>query len=317
MKLKVLLTSTSFQDTPGMHKKLLDQQGFELDTRRGPLNKTEIFEIIDQYDALLCGDDELTRSVLIKGKSGKLKFISKYGVGLDKIDLIAAKEFGIPVANCPGVNQISVAEHVFALLLSFFRNVHKDYYNTKICKWIRTTGSELYGKTIGIIGLGSIGKEVAIRAKCFGLNVLVYDEKPDLEFINKYQLTNSAKLNDLFSKSDIISLHVPLTHSTENIININVITHHIKNGVVIVNTARGNLVKLDDLIYGLSKGIIKGYLTDVLDIEPIPENHPLINFDNVIITPHIGSRTYESVEKQGTFAVNNLLKMIENYNYEV
>ena len=117
--MKVLVTTTSFQDTPGRHQQLLNEQNYTLDYLRGPVKEEELVPIIQNYDAVLCGDDEYTRKVLEKGKSGKLKYISKYGVGLDKIDLTAAKELNIPVKNCPGVNQISVAEHVLALLLSF------------------------------------------------------------------------------------------------------------------------------------------------------------------------------------------------------
>lgn len=309
--MKVLLTSTSFQDNKGTHQDLYNAQGFDTDCLRGPISESELIEIIDQYDALLCGDDELTRKVLEKGKSGKLKYISKYGVGLDKIDLIAAKELGIPVTNCPGVNQISVAEHVFALLLTFFRNVHLEYNQTKRGKWVRLTGTEIFGKTMGIIGLGAIGKEVAQRAKCFGLNVLVYDNQPDKDFISVFNLTSVSSLNELFAQSDIISLHTPLTKETVNIINRDVISKYIKPGVVIVNTARGKLVNLEDLIFGLSEGIIKGYLADVLDIEPIPKNYKLQNFANVIITSHIGSRTYESVERQGTMAIQNLINSLK------
>lgn len=310
--MRVLLTSTSFQDNKGAHQDLYNKQGFETDILRGPISESELFPIIDQYDALLCGDDELTRKVLEKGKSGKLKYISKYGVGLDKIDLSAAHEFGIPVTNCPGVNQISVAEHVFALLLTFFRNVHHEYNHMRNGKWIRLTGSELHGKTIGIIGLGSIGKEVAKRANCFGMNVLVHDQKPDIDFISKYNLTGTSDVKSLFRQSDIISLHVPLLPETQNMINKTIISKHLKKGVVIVNTARGKLVNLNDIKYGLKSGIINGYLTDVLDIEPMPENYSLKDFDGVIITPHIGSRTQESVEKQGLMAVHNLIKLIES-----
>jgi D-3-phosphoglycerate dehydrogenase / 2-oxoglutarate reductase len=308
--MKVLLTSTSFQDNRGAHQDLYNKQAFNTDFLRGPLSEDSLLEIINQYDALLCGDDEITQKVLEKGKSGKLKYISKYGVGLDKIDMKAADELGIPVKNCPGVNQISVAEHVFALLLTFFRNVHLEYNHTRNGNWIRLTGSELHGKTIGIIGLGAIGKEVAKRAKCFGMNVLVQDKKPDLGFISKHTLINSPDVNILYSQADIISLHIPLLPDTENMINKNIISTNLKRGVVIVNTARGKLVNLDDLKDGLSKGIIKGYLADVLDNEPMPENYSLKDFNGVIITPHIGSRTQESVEKQGLLAVQNLINLI-------
>jgi len=308
--MKVLITSTSFQDNDGAHRILYNKQGFDTDYLRGPLTEETLLSIVEQYDALICGDDELTYRVLHKGKNGKLKYISKYGVGLDKIDLKAAKELGIPIMNCPGVNQVSVAEHVFALLLTFLRKVHIEYNHTRNGRWVRLTGSELYGKIIGIIGLGAIGKEVAKRAICFGMKVLVHDKNPDIDFIMNNNLINTPILNDLYSKSDIISLHTPLTQETKELINKSVISKHLKPGVVIVNTARGKLVDLVALKDGLKDGVINGYLTDVLDIEPMPADYSLKNFDNVIITPHIGSRTIESVEKQGLMAVNNLLTLI-------
>ena len=121
--MKVLLTSTSFQDCEGSHKVLLNQQNWDLSYLRGPLKKSEIINVVANFDALICGDDELDREVLEMGVKGKLKFISKYGVGLDKIDLNAAKDLDIPVTNCPGVNQIAVAEHVLAMIFSFFKNI--------------------------------------------------------------------------------------------------------------------------------------------------------------------------------------------------
>ena len=135
--MKILLTTTSFQDTPGRHQELLYSQGFEIDKLRGPITEAELLPIIANYDAVICGDDEYTEAVIAKGVAGKLKYISKYGVGLDKIDLDAAKKYGIPVTNCPGVNQISVAEHVLALLFTFSRHIHLEYNVTQQGKWKR------------------------------------------------------------------------------------------------------------------------------------------------------------------------------------
>ncbi|MBT8376851.1 MAG: hypothetical protein KJO22_08295, partial [Bacteroidia bacterium] len=182
--MKILLTSTSFKDTPGKHQELLNSQGFDIDFLRGPLPEEELLPIIQNYDAVICGDDEYTEKVLTLGKKGKLKYISKYGVGLDKIDLKAAQKLNLPVTNCPGVNQVSVAEHVLALLLTFEKNIHLQYQTTKNGSWKRLTGNEINGKTIGIIGLGAIGKELAKRAYALGLNVLAFDINKDIDFLN-------------------------------------------------------------------------------------------------------------------------------------
>jgi len=141
--MKVLLTTTSFQDTPGKHHDLLRQTGWDIIKMRGPLKEKIILKVIDKVDAVICGDDEYTYKVIKKGKQAKLKCISKYGVGLDSIDLEAAKKLNIPITNCPGVNQNAVSEHVFGLLLSFFRNIPSQFQTTQGNKWSRLIGSEI------------------------------------------------------------------------------------------------------------------------------------------------------------------------------
>lgn len=159
--MKILVTTTSFQDTPGEHHEFLSAQDWDIEYLRGPVNESELLPIIHKYDGVICGDDEYTREVIKTGKEGKLKVLSKYGVGLDKIDLIAAKEYGVKVTNVPGVNHVSVAEHVLALLFSFQKNIHLQYNSVQNKSWRRLIGHEIEGSTIGIIGLGAVGKEVA------------------------------------------------------------------------------------------------------------------------------------------------------------
>ncbi|TNE53585.1 MAG: hypothetical protein EP338_11025 [Bacteroidetes bacterium] len=309
--MKLLLTSTSFQDAPGAHQELLNEQGFEIDRMRGPLTDDELRPVIANYDAVICGDDEYTEEILKIGKAGKLKYISKYGVGLDKIDLEAARALEIPVTNCPGVNQVSVAEHVFALILSFVKNIHLEYNITRAGGWKRHVSTEIHGKTMGIVGLGAIGKEVAKRAHGFGLNVVAFDKFVSADFIRENDYIQTVdSMEDLAKQADIITLHVPHTPETEDLINTNLVENHLKKGVILVNTARGKLVDLKALNDGMDREIIGGYLADVLDIEPMPENYPLKDRENVLITPHIGSRTYESVQRQGLFAVKNLLELL-------
>lgn len=310
--MKVLVTTTSFQDTPGKHHTLLKEQNYELDFARGPIKESELLRVIEQYDAVLCGDDEYTREVLLKGKSGRLKYISKYGVGLDKVDLVAAKELGIPVTNCPGVNQISVAEHVLALLFSFEKNIHLQYQSTQEGSWKRLTGNEIFGNTIGIIGLGAIGKELAKRSSALGLNVMTHDIVKDESFLNDHnEVLFVDDINQIYSEADIISLHIPHTTTTERIINTQVIEEKLEKNPIIINASRGMLIDTEAMIAGLKKGKVRGYLTDVLVTEPMTHDEKLKGLDNVIITPHIGSRTYQSVERQGLMAVKNLIKLTE------
>ena len=308
--MKVLLTSVSFQDVPGKHAELLYWQGYNVNAVRGPLTEEELLPVIGDYDALLCGDDEITAAVLQKGRQGNLKYISKYGIGVDKINIAEAKQLGIPVTICPGVNQFAVAELVFGLLLSFARNIHLEYNITKAGGWKKLTGFEIYGKTMGIVGFGAIGKEVAARARAFGMDVIVTTTNPDAEDIAKRGCRLALNINQLAAEADIISLHIPLTAQSEEIINEKFISSYLKRGAVIINTARGKLVNSAAIQKGLETGIIAGYLADVLDIEPPPENHLLLQSSNALITPHIGSRTWQSVERQGVLAVENLINML-------
>jgi D-3-phosphoglycerate dehydrogenase / 2-oxoglutarate reductase len=309
--MKVLLTSTSFQDCDGAHKELLNQQGWEVSSLRGPLNKSEIIGEVANYDALICGDDELDREVLEKGAAGRLKFISKYGVGLDKIDLDAAKELGIPVTNCPGVNQIAVAEHVLAMIFSFFKNIHICHEITSQGGWKRPLGNELYGKKIGIVGLGAIGKELAKRTPFLGMETYVYDVNLDQEFIEGRELNVLTSLVDVFKTCDIVSLHLPLMESTQGLITLKLLNESAKPGLVLVNTARAGLVNEQDVLYAIEKGNLGGYLTDVLAVEPMVESCLLKNKPRVLITPHVGSRTQETIQRQGSMAIQNLKKLID------
>ena len=313
--MKVLLTTTSFQDTPGIHQELLYGQGFDIDTLRGPIVESELLPIIQNYDAVICGDDEYTEAVLNKGASGKLKYISKYGVGLDRIDLEAAKRLNISVTNCPAVNQVSVSEHVLALLFTFEKNIHLQYNSVQEGSWKRWIGNEIEGKTIGIIGLGAVGKELAKKSIALGMKVLCYDLNKDEVFLDMYnEVVFVDKLDIIYQLADIISLHVPHTILTDKLINRTVVYEKLAKQPIIINTARGKLVDPKAIIEGLEAGIIRAYLTDVLEHEPIIKDEVLKGVQNVIITPHVGSRTYQSVQRQGLMAVNNLIKLVNKDN---
>ena len=307
--MRILLTTTSFTDTPGKHQEKLKSLKYKIDELRGPLKEEILLPIISNYDGIICGDDEITRKVIHNGKKGKLKVISKYGIGLDKIDLKSADEFGIKVCKTPGVNHITVAEHILALLFSYFKNIHLEYNITKAGKWKRLIGNEIFGKKIGIVGYGRIGYELAKRSKALGLNVKAYDPYLSREVMNDSNIEFEDSLNSLVNDIEILALTLPLNKETEGIICKSVIDSASKR-MVIVNTSRALVINQIDLIQSLKTNKIEAYLTDVLEEEPIIQNHPLNEFNNVIITPHIGSRTHESVERQGLMAVENLIKNI-------
>lgn len=308
--MKVLLTSTSFQDTPGRHHDALSETGWEILKLRGPLKEDVLFEVIGAIDAVICGDDEYTRKVIQKGHNGSLKVISKYGVGLDSIDTNAAKEFGVTITNCPGVNQNAVAEHVFGLLLTFFRQIHIQNETVQNFKWKRLIGTEVSDKKLGIFGAGSVGQALAKKALAWGMEVYVVDKYMSRDLVNRNDIVVLDSIEDLVSKVDILSLHTPLNNETENIISDNLIKNYVKDGLTIVNTARGRLVDNEAIIHGIESGKIKGYLADVLEEEPIINNHPFVGIPQIILTPHVGSRTYESVQKQGLMAVNNTINAL-------
>ncbi len=311
---KILITTTSFQDTPGKHQELLNAQNFELTRLRGPISEEVLLPIIQEFEGIICGDDEYSEAVIKKGAAAGLKVISKYGVGLDSIDLNAARKFGVTITNVPSVNQTSVSEHVLGLLFSFYRNIPQEYNYTKMGKWTRLSGEEISGKKIAVLGLGSVGKETALKAKALGLNVLGFDIKIDTEWSKTNNISVTSDMEKLFAHADILSLHLPLNEFTENIISEEVIYSKLPKGALIVNTARAKLIHLDSLYKALSDGRLSGYLTDVLEVEPMIDDHPLLKFDNVIITPHIGSRTLQSVQKQGIGAVKNLINNLSITN---
>lgn len=305
---RVLLTTTSFQDTPGDHHRLLESAGFEIVRERGPLPESRMLELAGDFDAFLCGDDEITAKVIEKALP-RLRVISKYGIGLDKIDVAAATAKKIPIGFCPGVNHTTVAEHTFGLLLALFRHIVTECNHVRSGEWTRLTGHELAGKTIGIVGLGRIGKEVAKRARAFEMKIAAFDLYWDEAFAAEYGVKRADSIEEILGRSDIVSLHTNLTDQTRHMVNRESIAR-MKKGVVILNCARGELVDTAAMVDGLTSGQVGGYGADVLDSEPPPADHPLFFTPNTVLTPHIGSRTHESVGRQATMATQNLIQLM-------
>src|SRR5476649_2210023 len=307
--MEIFLTTTSFEYTPRSHHDLLAKTGWEIINARGPLNEADTLALVGDVDGYICGDDAITRKVFEKARP-KLKVLSKYGIGVDKIDVKACTEFGIPLLFTPGVNHTTVAEHNFMLLLALEKNFlyHTDSTRSGDAKtnWKRKTGHELLDKTIGIIGLGRIGKEVAIRSRAFGMNVIGFDVYWDEKFATDHDVKRAGSLDEIYAASDYISLHTNLTPETRDMISAKSFAK-MKKGVLILNCARGEIVHTGDMVAALQSGQVGGYGTDVLDEEPPTPDHPLLKLPNVVCTPHIASRTYESVVRQATAAVENLI----------
>lgn len=287
---------------------MLAQAGFEIVRERGPLPEKRMLELAGQFDAYLCGDDAFTRAVIQKSLP-RLKVISKYGIGLDKIDVAAATDLKVPVLFTPGVNHTTVAEHTFALMLAAVRNLVVEANHVAAGRWTRITGNEICGKTLAIIGFGRIGKEVAVRAKAFGLKLIGYGNYWDDDFARWYDIQRVETIEEALRQADIVSLHTKLTAQTRHLINANNLPL-LKKGAVIVNCARGEIIELSALVAALKSNHLLAYAADVLDQEPPPADHPLLGLPNVILTPHIGSRTHESVQRQASCAVENLTRFL-------
>ncbi len=227
---------------------------------------------------------KVNREMIDQAKN--LKLVIRGGVGIDNIDVEYAKEKGIDVRNTPEASSIAVAELTFAMMLSIRRNIVKAHNSTKNNEWLKKQlkGKELYGKTLGLIRIGRIGTEVAKRAKAFGMNVIAIreSEKPS-------EYAEIVSLDDLLAKSDIISLHVPITDETKGMINKENI-EKMKDDIVIINTARGKLVNENDLTEALKSGKVRYAGIDVYQQEP-PEGSPLLSAENILLTPHLGAST--------------------------
>jgi D-3-phosphoglycerate dehydrogenase len=280
--------------------------GWEIISARGPLSEADTLAAVGDIDGSICGDDAITRRVLDKAVP-RLKVLSKYGIGVDKIDVAGCTELGIPLLFTPGVNHTTVAEHAFLLLLALEKNFLFHCDSTRSGGWKRKTGHEVLGKTIGIVGLGRIGREVAIRAKAFGMQPIGYDVYWDDTFAAEHGVIRAATLDDVFAVSDYVSLHTNLTPETRDLIRAETIAK-MKPGVIILNCARGEIVHTADMVAALQSGRVRGYGTDVLDVEPPAADHPLTSLPNCIVTPHVGSRTSESVQRQAMAAVENLIR---------
>jgi D-3-phosphoglycerate dehydrogenase len=305
---KILLTTTSYQDTPGSHHDLLESQGYEIVRDRGPLPEDRMLELVGDFDGIICGDDAFTRPVLEKCLP-KLKVLSKYGIGLDKIDVQAATDLKIPVCYCPGVNHTTVAEHAFGLILSLYRQIPEQNALVHEGKWKRMTGHEIMGKTIGILGLGRIGKEVAKRAWAFEAKVIGYDLYWDADFAEQFEVAKMSTPEEVIERADILALHMNLSEENKGFLNRERLAM-MKEGAIAINTSRGALIDQEAVAEAIESGHLAGYGSDVVDPEPIRSDNPLIGLKNVVLTPHIGSRTYESVLRQATMATQNLINVL-------
>jgi len=303
----ILTTPRSFAGCTKAQE-LLRQAGHEVRVQNPgkPYTAKELCSLIQGVDALIAGLDEINSEVIQAG-SPTLKIIARNGVGYNNVDLEAAHRYGVAVTITPGVNSLSVCELAFALMMGLSRKVHLMDANIRNGEWTRVSGSELFGKTLGVLGTGAIGSELIKRCSAFGMNILAYDLYPKEELVNKYGV-KYAELDQIYQEADYLSLHLPASAETKGMINASVISR-IKRGACIVNTARGDLIDEDALYEALKSGQLGGAGLDAFTNEPFTDKR-FFELSNVILTPHSGAFTAESVERTLVAAAEEVLRVL-------
>ena len=266
------------------------------------LGEEDLIPILKEYDGILAGDDLLTRPVL-ESATPRLKVISKWGIGVDAIDAVAAAELGIEVFNTPGVFGEELADYAMGFIHMLARRQHEVNERVKAGVWPKVRGTSLAGKTLGVVGLGSSGRALARRGVASGMRVVGCDvadvgEIPGCEVL---------EMDVVFAEADVISLHVPASSETRYFIDANSMAS-MKRGVWLVNTSRGSLINESALVDALESGAVGAAALDVFEEEPVSPDNPLLVFDNVIAGSHNGSNTREAVERTTWLAVDNLLQ---------
>ena len=308
--MKALVTSTSFLKPQNAKAKALLESFFDeivYNDLGVPLAGEQILERLEGCDAYVAGLDYITADVIEKMPES-VKVISRYGVGVDRVDLAAAKAKGIAVCNTPGANSTGVCELAFALMLCACRNIPQLHQAVTDGLWPRSEGVELAGRTLGIVGMGAIGKRLALRAKAFEMDVVAYDPYFDETFAAEHGI-KKMELEELLCSADVVSLHVPLNDSTRHMINRERI-EKMKKGVIIINTARGGLIDEQAAAEAIKAGKLGGLGLDAFEQEPLLDS-PLKGLPRVIFTPHSGAHTAEAVSNMGLMSVRNAIAVLK------
>jgi D-3-phosphoglycerate dehydrogenase len=305
---RVLVTPTSFgKDDPALKSTLVKTVGEVIyNPLNRPLTPKELLPLVKDADGYIAGLDQIDSSVL--EAANRLKVIARYGVGIDRVDVKAATKMGIVVTNTPGANSVAVAELTIALMLALGRQICQADQATRSGQWPRYSGVGLQGKTIGLVGFGAIGREVASRLQCFGCRILVSDPCVTCE-TGEGQGVQVVPLGDLLASSGFVSLHASLNPSTSGMVD-HAFLQKMKHGAFLVNTARGELIDEEALGEALEKGHLKGAALDCFSKELPAADHPLLHFPQVIVTPHTGSHTDEATNTMGWMSLNACLAVL-------
>ena len=305
---RLLVTPTSYgKNDPRLKTELEALVGEVIYNPTGkPLKSTEVAGLLKGVDGYIAGVDGIDRAAL--EHADRLKVISRYGVGVDSVDLQAAAERGIIVTNTPGVNSVSVAELTVGLILSLARQIPEGASALRQGLYPRLAGVSLEGKTIGIVGFGAIGKELARRLRGFDCRIVAYDPVPDHIFAeaNGVEL---VPLDELQRLSDFISLHLALLPETRGLVNRDFLAKT-KRGAFLVNTARGEIIEESALLEALQSGQLRGAALDVFAVEPPSPDNPLLAMKQVISTPHLASQTDSATNRMGWMAMQDCLAVL-------
>lgn len=281
----------------------VDHSTFRDRARSGP----QLVDLVGAYDAVIAGMDPFTADV-IDAATG-VQVIARTGVGYDNIDLEAATARGIPVCNTPGINAQSVAEFAVAMMLSIARGIPANVQGVRVGDWDQTSGRELGGSTLGLVGLGSIGKLVARIALAIGMRVIAHDVHVDQAFADRYGV-EYVDLPRLLAESDFVSLHAVLDDTTRHLIDHRALAS-MKRSAFLINTSRGGVVDEDALASAIEHGQIAGAAIDVVEREPLPAGSRLRGLDNVIITAHIAAGTVQSRDRSGMMAAQDVIDALD------
>jgi D-3-phosphoglycerate dehydrogenase len=305
---RVLVTPRSYaRDDPALRSHLEAAVGEVVYSTVGrALTAEELLELIPGVDGFIAGLDAITREVM--QAAGRLKIIARYGVGVDNVDLEAARERGIVVTNTPGANSVSVAELTVGLLFALLRTIPEAAATTRAGEWPRMQGLTLAGKVVGLIGFGAIGKEVARRLGGFQCTLLACDPAADRAQAEALGVQIRPH-EEIIREADILSLHLPLLPETREMVNADFLGR-MKPGAFLINTARGELVDEGALVAALASGHLRGAALDVFSQEPPDGQNPLLAMPQVIVTPHIGSHTDGAANAMGWMALRDLLAVL-------
>ena len=286
----------------------LVEAGFEVSMcpeGKRPFNEDDLIEILSGVSASVAGSEPYTRRVI--ESSPDLRVIARTGVGFDAVDLDACNEHGVVVATTPGVNHHAVAEHTIALLMGIARHFPVQDMAVRKASWTRLAAPRVMGSTIGIVGLGRIGRAVATRAHGLGMKIISHDPFASVEFADQWNI-ELVKLDELYARADYISLHSPATEETTHMINAESLGK-MKDTAVVINTARGALIDEPALIQALKNGVIRGAGLDVYEQEPLPADSPLIELDNVLLSGHIAGLDIESHNGMFNMAADVIIEL--------